>query len=165
MNSLYKIGSFLLLPLLIFSCDIKPPENIDTKALSKEIKSRKLRKIADADISQKAYEVGKELSKTVREQQENLSCVDNILLDQEWDTYVDKIEVICEQPKDQPVISSLYEAYNYNLKEGIEMTENLQEVSDTTFLYTIPMVKDGQLLMVNFVLLKKALVLRIQQEK
>ncbi|MEH0157911.1 hypothetical protein V6R21_27825 [Limibacter armeniacum] len=161
---------FFLLVMIsgLAACRLEVKTDIDTKAVNKELQSRKIRRISDTEISQEAYKRGTQIGafyKASLDKQESI-CSLGVLptLPDSLKQFVLRSQVICETPADSTTVEfQLYEAYRYALEQGGSIKENLQEKSETEYLYSLPFTyQEGEvsrLALLNIALNKKQIVL------
>ena len=147
----YLIGRFIFC-LIIFSCT---NERIDTNALAKELKSRKIVHLTQGEISEKAFLAGKTLMDTIANLLENckqnskINCCD-----------VDKYDVITNFCKDfdadvkfvplkdssnlSDIEKDILRAYVYLYKNNLPMESNIQNLRNGYWLYSQPVLTNNK---------------------
>ncbi len=154
---------FLFLSLLI-SCDEKP--QLDTKAISKEVKNRKITRVSQADILELASGRGnilvseievnwkKALKNGLEEKGKEYSkkfCIvpfipgiDTIL---QKATSIKKLGWLNNGKFDKPdsLEIQIREAYSYNVEHNISLAQNVQRYGKEYVLYTSPIKLDDKM--------------------
>ncbi len=152
-----KIAPFLLASLIICSCD-SGQERWQSKELKKEIASRKLKRVSEADILGLASELGnmiateaqKRLGSQLKKSLQNGGPVEAIrfcnvnaypLLDSFRNSYnveIRRVSLRIRNPNDTPseMEAQILDAYQYNIENDIPLDDNLQKIGDTAILFS-----------------------------
>jgi len=148
MNYLRNIKSLIsilmgLSFLSFVSCNLKTSDKIDAEAVNQEIKARKIKRLTDAQIVQSAFERGKDIAShliPVLEKDTAICQFSNFsLVPEVKQKFISKIEMVCETKSDfKEKEKQVWEAYQYNFKEGLAVEENIQKIDDKEILYSYP---------------------------
>lgn len=135
-----RIKLVLLLSLICWSCG---DQKIDTTKAKAEMEAREIKKVSDAAISEKAMETGLELVKTFTVDNDN----GRIQVDFGSDTLYQKSYYLFDQVNAlEGKELQLFQAYDYNAKNNLESSPNLQKLEDgKVLLYTAPLFIDDSL--------------------
>lgn len=160
----YVITNIACLLMLLTACKVKPVDNVDLKEVNAEIQSRKIKKISDAQVSGEALKKGEQI---VAFYISNMQNQDFPCGAEEITSLPDSLQgvevaknVVCNTPSDKSSVEyKLFEAYKYNQSQGLDLRPNLQADTDTTYLYSYPVSKDGNLKVLNVQMSRKAIVL------
>lgn len=155
MKRVLTIG--VLFQLLLFSCG---DQKIDTTAARKEMEAREIKVISDAQIIEQAMRLGNQVS-----EQLGVRLMDgNYSIDLGQDTTYETNYFFFDKPNDlKDKELQLFQAYNYNRKNGISSEPNIQKLDDgKTLLYTKPMtLGDSSIGMWSIRFSRKEIVLSI----
>jgi hypothetical protein len=153
----YKVfSSFILLGVLLACSNQK----IDTSQVQKEMEAREIKVVSDAQILEKAMEIGNALAKgfLLEETETGLEAkVDSTKANVSF-YFFDR----GEQPTGKEL--AVFKAYDYNRKNSVASTSNVQKLDNgQTLLYTTPMVHQQQIVgMWSVKLSRKEVVLSIE---
>ena len=123
--------------LIISSCGGNIKADMDVEKVKDEIASRKIKHFTDAQITQAAYDFGKEFIE--KEKFNSVNCNSSMLRENN-NKIIDSCFLICNDS----LISNekeklIWQAYNKNFEQGALMSSNIQEVDNNYFLYTTPL--------------------------
>ncbi|NVK84701.1 MAG: hypothetical protein HWE21_10295 [Cytophagia bacterium] len=125
---------FILFPLLLSSCG---DQKIDTTAARKEMEAREIKVVSDAQIIEQAMKLGNEVSKQLKV---SLSKTEYFIELGKDTTYQRNYYLFARPNELEGKELQLFQAYNYNRKNGISSNPNIQKLDDgKTLLYTKPM--------------------------
>lgn len=125
---------FILFPLLLSSCG---DQKIDTTAARKEMEAREIKVVSDAQIIEQAMKLGNEVSKQLKV---SLSKTEYFIELGKDTTYQRNYYLFARHNELEGKELQLFQAYNYNRKNGISSDPNIQKLDDgKTLLYTKPM--------------------------
>jgi hypothetical protein len=149
-NTLFSI---LGISVVFVSCQPNGERN-DSKAVAREMRSRKIRRITDAQILNKTNELGE---KVITSYQVNWSkkadssmssCVpffEAFAKAQEKGVQVRRLPFAAKSLSKAfgSIETQLFEAYRYNVANNIALTPNVQKSGDTAMFYTAPLLLDA----------------------
>lgn len=125
---------FILFPLLLSSCG---DQKIDTTAARKEMEAREIKVVSDAQIIEQAMKLGNEVSKQLKV---SLSKTEYFIELGKDTTYQRNYYLFARPNELEGKELQLFQAYDYNRKNGISSDPNIQKLDDgKTLLYTKPM--------------------------
>lgn len=161
---------FLLLFSLIFislawSCT--SDKRVDNDAVREELRNREIKKVTEAEIVSKVHEIGnsialstkKTLGKNLKNALQN-GGVENAIsfcntaampivdsLSKSLGAEIRRVSLKARNPNDLPndLEKKLLEAYEYQLKDSLSLTANVQPVDDDQYLFTKPILIDNEL--------------------
>jgi len=144
-----KAACWLMCTLLVVatSCKVETDSNMDVEKVKQEIKDRKIRKITDAELLVEASDRGKTVVALFLEQQplsQNACGTDNWLPKEaeegELGELLERVVVYCKAaPGFGQKERQIWEAYQYNTENGLELQPNIQKLADgEQLLYTHP---------------------------
>ncbi len=149
---------------LLFACSGK---KVDKSTYEEELKSREIKKVSEADLFEKALQIGDSIA--TRSQlalssklqvaiksggvPEAISfCKLNALpvvdsLEKKYNAQIKRVSFQYRNPSDEPdsLEYSLLEAYQFNINEGIEVKANIQDPHDGYLLFTKPILINNPL--------------------
>lgn len=164
MKWIFKAG---LLGSLVGLLHCSPAEDrTDRTALAREMRARKLKRVTDSQLMAAAMEEG---SKAAAQLSSILYIPPSGNCDSVRINGALKSEVItdyrfiCRSETDlPPKIAAVWQAYQYNLKQNIALSENIQKLEDGNLLYTVPIVQKGNFVgMWSIILSKKEIIRRL----
>jgi hypothetical protein len=146
----------LFILLLIFGCNKSRP--VKNEAMREEIASREIKRISEAEIVNEAYTAGQNIAQAAEEfihdkSSESLinkdstkialsyiSWLHNVdSISKAYDAEVKIIGISRPQINASPMEAELLDAYQYNVEQNIELTDNIQKVERERLLYTKPL--------------------------
>jgi hypothetical protein len=155
-------GLFLLLIVLCTS-----DKKVDTTAIKKEIESRKIKKVTEAEIVAEVMELGNLVASSTRKTLsselkqalavggvENAISYCNLnampLVDSLSDAYgadIRRVSLKTRNPADDPseLERELLEAYQYQWKDSISLKANVQQIDGERYLFTEAILVDNAL--------------------
>ena len=159
-----KRVSVLVLPALMLwllsACSNE--KKVDQKAVKEELKRREIKKIPEAEIIEKVYEIGeniateaqKALGKNLKNALGNggvesaiafcnikaMSLVDS--LSKVFGAEIKRVSTKYRNPNDKPneLEQELLEGYAQQLRDSAALKNNVQAIDDKTFLFTKPII-------------------------
>jgi hypothetical protein len=156
-------ASFLL--LVVFHCT--SDKKVDTESVKKEIKSREIKKVTEAEIINKVQELGNAVALGTKQTLgKNLQSalqsggVENAIsfcnlnamplvdsLSKNYDAVIKRVSLKVRNPEDAPteLERELLEAYEYQMKNSAEMKPNVQALGDDQYLFTKPIMVENAL--------------------
>lgn len=158
-----NITYYLLVLSLAFSCGFKTSDKIDANSVNREIKERKIKQIHENDIAEKGFSIGNAI---VNSKDFSTLCgeINKTTYPDSLQSFISKIWVECDTPSNE-IEKSVWEAYQYNVKNKIEMSNNIQRIvspsNKKSFLYSSPVVVNDSLKVLQIELNNKALVLSL----
>ncbi len=167
-----KFPTIICLFLILQSCHVKPVEGVDFKEVNQEINARKIKKLSDADIAQAVYQEARLLAQKASTSlgTDSLQCPlkTDLLWTEKEALFLEEQEVCC-QPKQSPYPKEkeVWEAYAYNLQNGLKPDENLQRLTDELFLFTYPLPNPSasQMLMLRLVIRQKEVIKKVNMKE
>ncbi|WP_020529203.1 hypothetical protein [Flexithrix dorotheae] len=125
------------------SCKIETDKNIDVEKVKQEMADRKFKRLTDAQIVQGAYDKAVELRKSALKdlKLDTLLCgkTDFSALSAKEKIFIEKIEVSCEEnPFRDSKGKQVWEAYHYNIQNGLPLKDNIQKLEDGELVYSFP---------------------------
>ncbi|HBH21807.1 MAG TPA: hypothetical protein DDY13_00130 [Cytophagales bacterium] len=157
----------LLLTVAFFACDMSNRKKVDKTGYQEELKDREVKVVDEAEIFNKASEIGKEIAvssqKALASQLKKAikeggpvhavgfcnTRVNPIMdsLEQQYDAEIKRVSMHYRNPEDQPdgTEKKILEAYQYSLDSGYSLSDNVQKVGSQFILYTKPIVIDNPL--------------------
>ncbi|MBX2842372.1 MAG: hypothetical protein KTR26_11420 [Flammeovirgaceae bacterium] len=142
-HKLHLLIVVFAIQIIINSCKIETDKNIDVEKVKQEMADRKFKRLTDAQIVQGAYEKALEL----RESAMNEIKPDSLLcgkkefdqLSNEEKVFIEKIEVSCkENPFTDSKGKQVWEAYIYNIQNGLPLKDNIQKLENGRLVYSYP---------------------------
>lgn len=161
---MYKsICSLIAIGCLIIGCgNPESQQGLITKDVAKELDEREIRVISEAEIVERAFEYGRKVADSAQASliQELMQAIEaggitnaidycnvNALpllqsMSDEYGVEVRRASNRWRNPQDQPNEAEmpLLEAYEYNMENGLELTDNVQKIGTDYILYTKPIV-------------------------
>lgn len=160
-----RIIWILTLPLLVINCTTDKPLN--NEAVRKEIASRELKRITEAEIISKAHDIGssiagstkKTLGKNLQQAIMN-GGVENAIsfcnlnamplvdsLSRRFDAKIRRVSLKPRNPEDAPteLEKKILEAYDYQWQDSLELKANVQSIGEGRYLFTKPILIDNGL--------------------
>jgi len=138
-----KLSVFILICLSLVSCG---GDKIDTTKARQEMEDREIKVVSEAEIIERAMEIGKTLSKgfsieVVREPTSNTSVINTEFGS---DSVYQKSRYFFDDPEDlSGKALQVFEAYRYNRDNNIVSEPNIQKLDEGKLLYyTTPMYSD-----------------------
>lgn len=165
MISNLKLYFSLLIAFLFFlmSCHEKGTNQINKKAFKEEVKSRELKRVSNAEISNAAYEQGISIVKAAEKilfsavhnalaQNDSLAAAiefyrlahhtvkDSLAL--EYNAIINRVSLKNTSKTNEPneLERILLDAYLYNVENKLPLEDNIQEIDKSYFLYTQPIM-------------------------
>lgn len=162
-NFTYFISLVSLISILSCTSDKK----IDKEAVKKEISSREIKKVTEAEIVNKVHEIGnlialttkKTLGKNLQHALQNggvenavefckinaMPLVDS--LSEQFDAVIKRVSLKARNPNDKPndLEKELLEAYAFQWKDSIPLKANVQDLENNKYLFTKPILVDNAL--------------------
>ncbi|UZR92940.1 hypothetical protein [Chondrinema litorale] len=139
MRKLTIIGTTgLFITLLITSCKVDIKSDMDVEKVKSEIDSHKIKHFTDSQITQAAYDFG---NKYLSEKKfQTVSCNSSLIKESSKDDIINDCILICNDS----LISNnkermIWDAYTNSFKNGASLSDNIQEIDDSYFLYTTPL--------------------------
>jgi hypothetical protein len=148
--------SCLFILLLIFGCNQSRP--IKNEAMREEIANREIKRISEAEIVNEAYTAGQNIAQVAEELLHNKSSDtiiydDSTKLDLSYIVWVHNVDSLSKafdaevkiiglsrpQKNASPMEAELLDAYQYNVEQNIELTDNIQKMERDHLLYTKPL--------------------------
>lgn len=142
---------FLSVFALALSCS--PDRNQNTKELAREMNDRKIKRVTDSQLTATVDEWGKALVQTARKAltaeltkkpgDSTLCSLKGVPTIQKLEKqYAVTIDLLRSKDTTNASLSAkeqeLLMAYQYNAENKLEQTDNIQQVSDTLFVYNSP---------------------------
>jgi len=158
----------ILFLLLLFSLSCRQTmEKKELESVGNELQNRKIKRITEAQLSTFAYEKGQQLTQILDqstqkqfEQQTDFLC-QNIAFEglaQRYEFLI-SYRLICDSVKMDEKETQIWQAYQQNLANKQDLSENLQKISPEAYLFTRPFFFKKQFRgMWSVVLSKKELV-------
>lgn len=163
-RSAYLI-SLVVLFYLVWSCT--SDKKVDSEAVRKEIKSREIKKVTEAEIISKVHEIGnsialstkKTLGKNLQNALQN-GGVENAInfcslnamplvdsLSKSFGAEIKRVSLKVRNPNNLPdkLERELLEAYAYQWKDSISLNTNVQVLEGNKYLFTKPIFVDNAL--------------------
>lgn len=156
MNKICLFGIFLGFSTGIISCTTD--KRLNTEAVREEIKSREVKKVTEAEIVNKVYEIGNEIALNTKKTlgknlQESLQqggvqnaisfCNLNAMplvdsLSKKYGAVIRRTTLKARNPNDLPsdIEQKIMEAYEYQFKDSIPLKENVQPLENDQYLFT-----------------------------
>ena len=154
---LRKFSFFAFTTALLWSCG---DQKIDTTKAREEMESREIKVVSDAQIIEQAMKLGGEVAEKfqVSETEEGFEVAFGT-----DSTYQSSFYLFDEANELSGKELQLFQAYNYNRKNGIASEPNVQKLEEgKTLLYTKPMsFKDSTIGMYSIKFSRKQIVLSI----
>ena len=123
-------NSLLILAILAFAaCHVK---RVDTTEVKKRMKDYKVRRVSDADILYTAELWGQELKIAIIANPQLLCDATFQIQEVKAQALYAPFKVLDPNPK----LQNLIEAYNYSSSQNLTSPYNLQQINDSTVLYT-----------------------------
>lgn len=130
--------SFLILSSFFSSCNNGSDQN--TGVFKEEIENRKPKRIKPFQIIDEGYKKGREVVKALELTDTAARSIDS--LQEIYVADINNVDLHHGFPANlQKVESEIYQAYQYNLANGLSLSENIQ-MEDTFLLYTAPVSSD-----------------------
>ena len=161
---MYKsICSIIAIGCLIISCgNPESQQGLITEDVAKELDEREIRVISEGEIVERAFEYGRKVADSAQASliQELLHAIEaggitnaidycnvNALpllksVSEDFDVEIRRASNRWRNPQDQPNEAEmpLLEAYEYNMENDIELSDNVQKIGADYILYTKPIV-------------------------
>ncbi len=160
MQQLYIIIFTLL--ILNTGCGGKLSEE-DRKAIAETKERREFKKIKEADIIATASQKGRDILQLLEEylnpghgrdsttidpstgklllSDNDIDIIDSLSRSHATDiTFISAVDASALEQA-SPKEKEVFEAYLYNVEEGLEMRDNIQKINDSTLLYTRPLLR------------------------
>jgi hypothetical protein len=158
-----SISSIFAITWLIIACgNPESQQGLITKDVAKELNEREIRIVTDGEIIDRAFELGRMVADSAQASliQELLQAIEaggivhaidfcnvNALpilksVSEEYGVEVRRASNRWRNPLDQPneAEAPLLEAYEYNMENDIELSDNVQKIGTDYILYTKPIV-------------------------
>lgn len=139
MRKLTIIGTVaVFFTLILTSCKFDIKADMDVDKVKDEIASRKIKHFTDSQITQAAYDFGKKYLSEKKFQ--TVSCNSSLIKESGEDVTINDCILICNDS----LISNdkermIWDAYTNSFNNGASLSDNIQEVDDSYFLYTTPL--------------------------
>lgn len=134
----------LLLLFSLYSCG---DQKIDTTKARQEMEDREIKVVSDAEIVERAMEIGLNISKDFSIQVVPEPLSETLVLNTDFgtDSLYQKHRYFFDDPEDlSGKALQVFEAYRYNRENSIVSEPNLQKLNDGKVLYyTTPMYADS----------------------
>ncbi|MEN7546525.1 hypothetical protein AAG747_01310 [Rapidithrix thailandica] len=160
-----RIHLFICTVTLLFGCQVKQSDYVDTDLVKREIKSREFKKLTDAQIMNGAYEQGKKLSNKILTEHTFTShyCDSGELFTQYADSICQTVRLVCaEQNTQDKTEAAIWQAYQHNYREDMDLSDNIQELNEAEYLYSHPIVLENDsaksFTLLNIVINKKEMI-------
>lgn len=165
-----KNRAFLIILLIVFTYIFilcSTDKKVNNEAVQQEIKNREIKKVAEAEIVNKVYEIGTSISsstqKTLGANLKNAlqeGGVENAIsfcnlnamplvdsLSDKFDAEIRRVTFKARNPDDLPneMENELLEAYAYQWTDSISMKNNVQQLNENTYLFTKPILVENAL--------------------
>lgn len=156
-------STYLLFAVLQCTSDKK----VDTDAVKKEIASREIKKVTEAEIMEKVMELGKSVALDSKQTLgKNLQTalqeggVENAIdfcnlnamplvdsLSKNFDATIKRVSLKVRNPEDYPteLEKQILEAYEYQWKDSISLQANVQPIGEDQYLFTQPIMVENAL--------------------
>jgi len=154
---------FFLFSVFYCSSDKK----VDTESVKKEINSREIKKVTQAEIINKVQELGNSVALSTKQTLgKNLQSalqsggVENAIsfcnlnamplvdsLSKKYGAVIKRVSLKVRNPKDVPteLEREILEAYEYQMKNSAEMKSNVQAMGEDQYLFTKPILVENAL--------------------
>lgn len=142
-------------------------KKVDKEAVKKEIKSREIKRVTEAEIVNKVHEIGnlialstkKTLGKNLQKALQD-GGVENAVefcklnatplvdsLSDQFDAVIRRVSLKARNPNDEPndLEKQLLEAYAYQWNDSIPLNPNVQAIEEDRYLFTKPIFVDNAL--------------------
>jgi hypothetical protein len=131
----------ILLILVNFSCS--NIEKLDTGAVKKKMNNYKIKKILEVDIIKQTETLGDNLVAKINNAAPQENCIPEIGADSLSKIYFLSLENIEElKTKSTGKLAELLDAYQYALNNQQDISNNIQKINDTSFLFTFKLKKE-----------------------
>jgi hypothetical protein len=162
-NISYFIGLIALTTILSCTSDKK----VDKEAVKKEIKSREIKRVTEAEIISQVHEIGNLITlttkKTLGKNLQNalqVGGVENAIdfcklnatplvdsLSEQFGAEIKRVSLKARNPNDKPndLEKELLEAYAYQWKDSIPLKSNVQVLNAHQYLFTKPILVENAL--------------------
>ncbi len=121
--------TYLLLITIIFSCQVK---RVDTTAVKKRMQDYKVRRISDADVLTTAETWGQAIKSDIIAKPALLCDTTFIVQEAKIQALTAPYKVANASAK----LKNIIEAYNYSASQNQPLPENIQQINDSTVLYS-----------------------------
>ncbi len=131
----------LIASIVVFACQGKLTDEQRTK-LKESMKANEIHRFSEAEITEAAFELGREISAIVKEKDPDLSEMD--LIDSLQEAY--RVKLVALQPGDTLLLSveaEIIEAYTSTSAE-FTPSDNIQKLGPDSLLYTLPIFKTDE---------------------
>jgi len=161
---IYHIGLIIILSGFI---DCTSDKQVNTEEVKKEIASREIKKITEAEIVNKVHEIGSMIASTTKKtlgknlQQALMNggienaigyCKLNAMplvdsLSETFDAKIRRVTMLPRNPDDLPndIEKRILEAYTYQWKDSAVLKTNVQTIDEGNYLFTQPIFIDNGL--------------------
>ncbi|MDW7690616.1 hypothetical protein R9C00_22345 [Flammeovirgaceae bacterium SG7u.111] len=157
---------FLGSVLAISSCKYESETNMNSEEMEQERQVRAFKKLSAGEISEAAFEKGKEIKELILSKKDSFSIDDchkdfQNLLDEKTSDLVIEAKIVCDAADlKEEKAKMVWEAYTYNIQNEIALEDNLQEINGS-FYYTIPKMMEGNLSILLIKIDKKKLIVSL----
>jgi hypothetical protein len=161
---------YFVLLLALFTTTACSPEQDPRrrKFITDELKNRKIKRVTDSQLLGAANSFGKTAVEKLQNELLNnyeagkpFDCKATSYIKAKIDLqYVLTYRIVCEATQTTfDKEKQLWQAYQYNAQQELELTDNLQKIDNEAIIYTSPITLNGQLVgMWTVVLNKKEIV-------
>lgn len=152
---------------LIFFLSCTSDKKIDKEAVKREIKSREIKKVTEAEIISKVHEIGNLIALTTKQthgknlqQALQTGGVENAIefcklnatplvdsLSKKYDADINRVSLKARNTSHKPddMEKKILEAYAYQGQDSIPLKPNVQPIGENKYLFTKPIVVDNAL--------------------
>ena len=160
-----QFSIFFIIIVLFWNCTTD--KKVNTEAVQQEIASREIKKVSEAEILEKATEIGNEISAAAKMTLgKNLKAalsdggVENAIsfcnlnamplvdsLNKKFDARIKRVTLKTRNPNDFPndIERKILDAYAYQWKDSIALKENVQKLDSDNYLFNKPILVDNEL--------------------
>ena len=147
--------SLLLLGCLIFfwaaACRGSLSEE-DKKAIREEMESREIKRISEGQIVEAAFAKGRKLGRLLQQSNAQIDSLEAF--------HAVEIRRLYQGSGMNAKEASLWEAYQFNISEGLPLDDNVQMLGDSSLLYTLPILEEDSLTGIWSVTFDKGAIIR-----
>lgn len=153
--------------LIASSCGLKTSDKIDSEVVNKEIKARKIKRLKEGEIIEAAFNHGKRISQYLDDKiSGDCGAINKTEISQADTSLLLNMDVACNLPsRPNKKEKMVWDAYKYNLEQGIALEDNIQKLGGDEILFSHPLIledsaSENKLMVLRLVLSKREVIRR-----